>query len=341
MKQLIIIFTSLFLALSTYGQKFKTTVIDGIVNKDTVFVYPKQYDWENHQGFVKDSLPNGRWVAYFDDSVSIAFIGHYKNGKPNGLFQFYFKNGRIRHTSVYKDGVENGPFTYWNKDGTISMQGQKVDDKKDGVWYEWWSDGNLRKYSIWKNNNQHGIYKYYYPDGTLNRIGNYSNGYQIGEWLFYHKNGQLNELQYFVDSISLKEEKVISENKNTFASIYFPINTWKELDENGNLISEIFFNDSHGIDRKITYFPSGSKKEEINFERYYLDFCSHNPRDFIINGLYQEWYENGKLKTKGNWKKNQKSGEWLFWSLDGEIEKIEVYHNGKLINKNNTPQQTK
>lgn len=112
MKQSIFILTSLFLSFTLFAQEFKTAVIGSNLKKDTVFVYPRQYDFEHYQGFVDDSLPNGRWIAYFDDSVSMAFSGHYKKGKPDGLFQYYYKNGRVRHTRVYKEGVKNGPFTY-------------------------------------------------------------------------------------------------------------------------------------------------------------------------------------------------------------------------------------
>jgi|TARA_B110000261_G_scaffold163793_1_gene210837 antitoxin component YwqK of YwqJK toxin-antitoxin module len=331
MKQSIIILTSIFLSLSSFGQEFKTATIDGILKKDTVFVYPKQYDFEHYQGFVKDSLPTGKWVAYFEDSASIAFTGHYKNGKPNGLFQYYFKNGKVRHTCVYKDGIENGPFTYWDKGGAISMIGQKVNDKNEGVWYDWWSNGNIRKYYIWENGIQNGIDKYFNSNGTLDRIGKYSNGYQIGEWRFYYKNGQLKKLQFFVDSLSPKELKVISKYENTIATLYFPVGTWKEWDEKGNLISETNFDGSYEIDKQTYYYPSGAKKTETNFQGFHQGFCSQNPSYFIKNGLFQEWHENGKPKTTGMWENNIKEGNWTYFTNTGNIEKIEVYKNEELI----------
>lgn len=210
------------------------------------------------------------------------------------------------------------------------MIGQKVNDKNDGVWYDWWSNGSLRKYCIWKDGKKDGIDKYFNSNGTLETIGSYSNGYHVGEWQHYHKNGHLSRLQYFVDSLSSKELKVISKYENTIAALYFPMGTWKEWDEKGNLISETIYNDSYEIEMEIDYYPSGAKKAETHFQGFHQGFCSQNPNYFIRNGLYQEWHENGALKTKGNWKNNKKKGQWTYWSANGDIEKTEVYKNGEL-----------
>ena len=51
-------------------------------------IYPVTYESEDYQQFVADTLTDGKWVAYFQDKKSIAFIGYYlkRPESSSGLF---------------------------------------------------------------------------------------------------------------------------------------------------------------------------------------------------------------------------------------------------------------
>ena len=64
----------------------------------------------------------------------------------------------------------------------------------------------------------------------------------------------------------------------------------------------------HGMSRLWTYkYPSGQIKSE---EAWYLD---------RREGEYIEYYENGNIKTKGNYVKGNKSGNWQYFDENGVL----------------------
>jgi len=42
-------------------------------------------------------------------------------------------------------------------------------------------------------------------------------------------------------------------------------------------------------------------------------------------------YENGQYKSEGKVKKGNKDGKWIFWNVNGQIEKEEHYKDGKSV----------
>ena len=49
------------------------------------------------------------------------------------------------------------------------------------------------------------------------------------------------------------------------------------------------------------------------------------------DGLIEEFYENGQLKSKGNYKDGKEDGLWEYFDEDGKETKTEEWKGGKLI----------
>lgn len=50
------------------------------------------------------------------------------------------------------------------------------------------------------------------------------------------------------------------------------------------------------------------------------------------HGPYFYYYESGKIKISGNYKNDEKHGEWKYFNAEGSLIKTEEYEKGKLIN---------
>lgn len=75
-----------------------------------------------------------------------------------------------------------------------------------------------------------------------------------------------------------------------------------------------------------TFYCSGRKKEE-------LTFLIISGKQFYI-GPYTEWYENGQIKTQGNYddtNPGQKTGFWNYYKEDGKFTLQERYENGRVV----------
>jgi hypothetical protein len=50
----------------------------------------------------------------------------------------------------------------------------------------------------------------------------------------------------------------------------------------------------------------------------------------LLHGTFEAFYDNKQLAQKGHFKKGLKHGEWIFWKVDGTIDHIEKWKNGKI-----------
>lgn len=48
------------------------------------------------------------------------------------------------------------------------------------------------------------------------------------------------------------------------------------------------------------------------------------------NGIWKEFYEDGKLRSKGKYSEGEKNGSWIYYDAGGKVEKRERYRNKKL-----------
>ena len=53
-----------------------------------------------------------------------------------------------------------------------------------------------------------------------------------------------------------------------------------------------------------------------------------------LHGVYQEWYEDGTIKMKGNYYLNEAHGEFQFYNQNGELlYTIEFYYGSPIQKK--------
>ena len=49
------------------------------------------------------------------------------------------------------------------------------------------------------------------------------------------------------------------------------------------------------------------------------------------HGQVKEYYENGKLKLRGNYKEDKKEGKWEYFDEEGNLTGTEKYKNDDLV----------
>jgi|GEM_PF-4648178 len=69
----------------------------------------------------------------------------------------------------------------------------------------------------------------------------------------------------------------------------------------------------HGFNTGLTttYYSDGQPESEKMF------------RDGKPNGIFKEYYPNGKLQTEGQYFDGNKAGEWVYYRMDGTVDKRE------------------
>lgn len=322
-------------------------------------IFPRIYTIDNYIDLDLDSIiENGNYIGIFKDST-LAFIGAFKDSKPDGLFHFYYFSGKLRETRMYENGLENGPFTYWNEMGFMDECGNKKNGKLDGFHYTWWDNHTLRSKTFNRNGEPEGMeyyyfkngkiksiqdrkngfadgeFKEYYATGQIKKTGQYIRAYEVGTWKEYYLNGALKSVKHFAKSLGKKELKKILPYKKTFAeySISLPIDIWLEYDSIGHIITMTFHDKSFKIKREDEFYTSGKlfKRTRYNGEVPYM--CSRHPGYKIKNGKFEEFYTDGQIKTIGFYKNDRKQGVWKYFDNVGKNVKTEKFENDTLLTK--------
>ena len=81
----------------------------------------------------------------------------YTNGKREGLWESYYRNGQLHTKGVYRKG------------------------KREGEWEFYFRNGQLECKGTYKNGNEDGVFEFYYSKGQSDpsRSGNYKNGKKL------------------------------------------------------------------------------------------------------------------------------------------------------------------
>lgn len=237
---------------------------------------------------------------YEDDTQYISYTGKYIDGKKEGKWKHFNKNGTVERIAFYKNGKKEGVWKEYYDNGAIESEEEYANDKKDGEWTKYYKNGSLRSKEIYSNNEEIGNWISYYRSGNIeNTIDHNTHLHK-----YFYKNGQLFNSKYYLKNYKdFGEEKVYYRNGN-LKSIkkYDTINKRvyiKEYDKNKQLALEkttLLNGQKNGL--WLKYYKNGNLQEKRNYK--YDD----------KNGLWEFYYKNGDLKQKGNYTDGKKTGVW-------------------------------
>ena len=55
-------------------------------------------------------------------------------GEKEGVWEYFYKNSKLKETGVYVNDIKEGMWKGYNDDGTLGFEGTFVSGKKDGKW---------------------------------------------------------------------------------------------------------------------------------------------------------------------------------------------------------------
>ena len=312
-------------------------------------------------------LPNGKYVEYYKNG-NIKLQGNYKEGRRDGEFKTFLKNGKSAGSVIYKDGKiikstlikamkDNASFSLVTDITYIldtSHTIKKVDfengllktyfifDKNgvsNGDSIEYYEEGNIKSIIPFKNDIVDGLTISYYENGNIKEEVHYKNNKMNGEAKSYDENGKLNGRTIFQDDIKLEEE-VHKENeilKNIFKNgevvkqdVCSPNGTLKERRIlNGNEMEYSSFYENGNVKQKILTKDKVIIKEQLYARNGNIMLNSFFSADGKpIKELF-EYYPDGKLFKKISTMNEMANGDTLEYYPDGNIKKKAFFKNDR------------
>jgi len=234
------------------------------------------------------------------------------------------KNNKVFYNGHLFSGTE-----YHNYDnGDLLMEINYVDGVQNGVQKMYHPNGQIAQNHLYKNGQiVDGTYVDLFPNGEKNGVFIYKNGKLNGKGLVYYESGQLwretlwengikiSEIEFPIEENEIKKtekEKIIKYSESKGEKVEKKIETYEEIkDENGRLILKKIIKSYNANGRKIseTYFNVKDEKD----------------------GNHTEWFDNGELKQKGQFKNGKEFGVWTTYYSNGQKfeEFIYKFDNGR------------
>lgn len=218
-------------------------------------------------------------------------IYSYKNGELDGLNVVYYKNN-IKEIGHWKDGKQNGLFQMYTEDGILIDNANFKDGERDGLTEQFYNDtGKLRVSANYKNGVLEGEFKAYYPNGNLQGEVNYVNGEMNGDFKEYHENKKIRLSGSYKNSFQEGEWRSYLEDGTLESIINYKAGEFHGIKEdyykNGNVWTRQEFknNDLDGVYE--VYYENGNPQlkakikngQTIEEQRFNHDGTLYNEQD--------------------------------------------------------------
>jgi len=311
------------------------------------------------------SIPNGKYIEYYKNG-QIKVQGLYKEGKRDGEFKAFLRDGKSAGSVFYKDGKiikstlvkamkDNASFSLVT-DINYNLNSHKIVTDEfpnqllkqyfvfnkngllDGESREYYEEGDIQSVSSFKNNVADGIFISYYQNGKLEEKYFMKNGKLDGEAINYFEDGKIRHKAIYKDGIILEEE--VHENneikKNTFKNEEI---VQQDIYSKNKILKTTIFFLENGKTKIISYHENGIIKQKSTFKNdkregdlfiYYPSGKLLQKRNFIngkAEGELVEYYENGVVKEKAYFINDKQEKENFFYDKKGNLIKTEIYKN--------------
>ncbi|WP_426429958.1 hypothetical protein ACPX19_10500 [Winogradskyella sp. HB-48] len=305
--------------ISNYtNQKFMLTISTEKREKDSYSSFDESVTAYGFMLIKKSSVydpSNGLKKLYFDNSQQVEIIYNVKDGKFEGDYKGYYKNGNLRIEGIYKNDQKQGVWKEYDENGNKLYVYNINNGELDGESKEYQPDGKIKKTKVFKKGILQGeTIDFFYDEdsGSLKAklIKNYSEGKLDGETKLIYFDEDQN--QRVLSKVMFKNDQ-----KNGFA---------QEISEDTLIIANYINDKLHGnyrLYRDLKKLIVGSVIETDTTKLYLTDSGQYQ------NGLKTGYWKHFELAgglSEGNYSKDLKTGPWKFhYSRMSSNDKEEPY----------------
>jgi len=215
----------------------------------------------------------------------------------------------------------------------------------------YWDNGNLKSITITNEGEKTGLWEYYFENGEMKENRNYDNGMKVGKWREYYFNSEIKRVRRFENDIlvgymsyHVNGQMMVT---GTFDEKGNKHGNWQQFYENG--LSKLDGDYNHGEKQgkwkfytvngfinKIENYKAGVKTSKWVMNDAYKDEADNRIKNFNNNdkkltGEWKFYNENGKCIEIGNYKNDKKDGNWTYYYDNDQIEKVQLWDEGKLM----------
>ena len=313
------------------------------------------------EGTLRNGKPDAYWITYYPNGLRKS-EGNRKNFLLDSTWLFYKENGNIQYKINYLENKKNGVYQHFDENCLLVKEEVFNDDVISGVTKTFYPDSAeilVKKTIPYENGRREGVGYEYAKDGRITAIITYSknfivsneqinktdkNGLKQGVWKEYFENERVKtESRYKDDQLNGYVKQYNRQGKLESATLY--LNGVEQSDENNIAdfdVNTTYYSD--GTPKSTSVYNKAGKKDGVStcynsdgtisateiYKNGYLLRKGIIDANGFYQGEWEEYYLNGKIKSKGAYKNGKKYGKWEYYFTTGKIEQKGSYDaNGK------------
>jgi antitoxin component YwqK of YwqJK toxin-antitoxin module len=148
-------------------------------------------DWEKGElvGKSINGKKNGEWTSYYKNG-QLERIEIYSNDTLNGKQIIYRPDGKIKISRHYLNGIEFDTTKFYHSNGQVNfVEFRDSLGRKQGVLRVYYSNGQPSQIAYFKDGKFDSISSTYFENGKIKEIENYKFGEKTGTWIKFSENG--------------------------------------------------------------------------------------------------------------------------------------------------------
>lgn len=180
------------------------------------------------------------------------------------------------------------------------------------------------------NGKKHGKWIKTWPKSTIKVYeGTFNHGVPQGKFMFWYEGGKPQAIIKYAPNGSSAKAQFYHEVGGEVMAIGNYINkekdsTWTYFDQKGRLSMREDYVDGKLNGDKIVYFVDPNTNETNRFVEGRI-YQQMKYKDGLLHGVKEEYYPDGKLKSKYNYVDGNKDGVQYEYHLNGRIERSVMY----------------
>ena len=241
--------------------------------------------------------------------------GTFKDGKLEGLFEFFFINqkGMLYERYSLEEGKCEGTHETFFQNGNLKFLSECINNEFQNISKSYYSDGSINCIMEVSYSKPHGTRECYFLNGSLRFLGNSYEGHMEGDQKSFDPQGRL-----YVKDTWKNKELVQIEFFNSLGEKVIN-GTIKLKHDNNRSYTKIVIKDGHSQGKVFTYYEDGSIETQADFV------------NSLLEGTFSEFHLNGQLRYMGEYKKGLLDGLSTEYALDGTILWQYRYKEGEII----------
>lgn len=277
-----------------------------------------------HGFFAQDINPNGFNIfRYENDSISAK--GFLLDGKPNGYWVNYERNGQVKSEGNRKKYLLDSTWKFY-KNGSLKEIVNYSQNKRNGEFLEFADSGILYSKSYYVNDTLQGERRIFYPTQELHFLYNYLNGNYHGEAYEFDKDSVIISIFNYNKGKLVRRELI-----NRYDSKNNKTGIWKTYSSSGILREEGEYKNGkrNGIFKQYKY---NGELEEL--KKYNMNELEQDAEELNFVELYKEYYPTGELHfTIAKNDNGKRQGITQEYDKNGDVIETRIYKSDTLFAK--------